>query len=317
VAASERVPLRIVLVAEEAAGIRVLRALDSLDHTVVAVLADDTGSEQQSVAGLARRLELPVRPPELVTSADLAEALRRDRIDLLLNVHSLQLVAPEVLAAPAVGSFNLHPGPLPRYAGLDVPSWAIYNRETRHGSSLHWLTGQIDGGPIAYSAEFDVEPEETAISLYLKCVRHGVPLVTTLVEAAANGGADAIPALEQDRAARRYFGRRPPHDGWLLWGLEAERLAALVRACDYGPFDSPWGRARTVVRDVELEVVRASPGPGPADAEPGTIGKRVEGGVLVAAANRWLLVESVVVAGRPLDPATALPRGERCSPIAP
>ena len=315
-AASERSPLRIVLVAEEAAGIRVLRALDSLEHTVVAVLADDAVSEQQSVAALARRLELPVQPPELVTSAGFADALRRESVDLLLNVHSLQLVAPEVLAAPAIGSFNLHPGPLPRYAGLDVPSWAIYNRETQHGSTLHWLTPQIDGGPVAYSVEFDVEPEETAISLYLKCVRHGVPLVTRLVEAAAHGGADAIPALEQDRGARRYFGRRPPHDRWLLWELEAERLAALVRACDYGPFDSPWGRARTVVGEVELEVLRATPGPEPAEAEPGTIGERVDGGVLVAAGDRWLLVEAVEVAGRPLDPATALPRGERCSPIA-
>ena len=308
--------LRIVLVAEEAAGIRVLRALDSLDHTVVAVLADDAVSEQQTVAELARRLELPVRPPGLVTSGGFAETLRRENVDLLLNVHSLQLVAPDVLAAPAIGSFNLHPGPLPRYAGLDVPSWAIYNRETKHGSTLHWLTPQIDGGPVAYSAEFDIEPEETAISLYLKCVRHGVPLVTTLVQAAANGGAEAIPALEQDREARRYFGRRPPHDRWLLWGLEAERLAALVRACDYGPFDSPWGRARTVAGGVEVDVLRATPGPEPAEAEPGTIGERVDDGVLVAAANRWLLVESVEVAGRLLDPATALPRGERCSPTA-
>jgi hypothetical protein len=35
----------------------------------------------------------------------------------------------------------------------------------------------------------------------------------------------------------------------------------------------------------------------------------------VAAANRWLLVEAVEVAGRRRDPAAALPHGERCSPI--
>ena len=314
--ASESASLRIVLVAEEAAGQRVLRALASLEHTVVAVLAEAAGPKEQSVAELARRLELPVRPPELVTSAAFADTLRRERIDLLLNVHSLQLVAAEVLAAPAIGSFNLHPGPLPAYAGLDVPSWAVYNRETRHGSTLHWLTPQVDGGPIAYSAEFELEPEETAISLYLKCVRHGLPLVSRLVDAAARGGRDAIPAHEQDRRARRYFSRIPPHDGWLPWGLEAERVAALVRACDYGPFVSPWGRARTLAGGIELEVMRATPRSEPADAEPGTIGERVDGGVLVAAADRWLLIEAVRVAGHMLDPASALPLGERCSPVA-
>ena len=193
------------------------------------------------MAALAQRLELPVRPPELVTSAGFADALRRESVDLLLNVHSLQLVAPEVLAAPAIGSFNLHPGPLPRYAGLDVPSWAVYNRETQLRLDPALADAEIDGGPVAYSVEFDVEPEETAISLYLKCVRHGVPLVTRLVEAAAHGGADAIPALEQDREARRYFGRRPPHDALVALGARGRAAGGARPSMRLRPVRLPLG----------------------------------------------------------------------------
>ena len=47
----------------------------------------------------------------------------------------------------------------------------------------------------------------------------------------------------------------------------------------------------------------------PAHEEPGTIGKSVDGGVLVAAADRWLLIEAVQVDGRRLDPAMVLPHG--------
>ena len=295
---------------------RVLRALASGAHTVVAVLAEQRPTEQESVSALAKRLGLPVWPPDLVRNPELADTLHRERIDVLVNVHSLQLVAAEVLAAPLIGSFNLHPGPLPRYAGLDTPSWAVYNRERRYGSTVHWMTSEVDGGPIAFSAEFGVDPLETAISLYLKCVRHGVPLVSKLVEVAASEGRAGIPAHPQDRDGRRYFRRIPPHERWLLWSLQAEHLAALVRACDYGPFDSPWGKARTLVGRHEVEVLSATTRSEAAHEEPGTIGKSVDGGVLVAAADRWLLIEAVQVDGRRLDPAMVLPHGERCSPVA-
>ena len=294
---------------------RVLRALAKTEQTIVAVLAESPVPEREGVAVAAQQLDLPVWSPELVTSTAFADTLRSERIDLLINVHSLRLVVPDVLAAPAIGSFNLHPGPLPTYAGLDAPSWAVYNGERRYGSTLHWMSPEVDAGPVAYSAGFDVDPLETAISLYLKCVRHGVPLVSELVEVAAREGGADIPAVPQDRGARRYFSRRPPHGRWLLWGLEAERVTALVRACDYGPFDSPWGRARTLVGEVEVEVLRASARPEPAHEEPGTIGEGLDSGVVVAAADRWVAIEAVQVEGRPLDPASVLTPGERCSPI--
>ncbi len=309
--------LRIVLSAEESAGLRVLRAIHSSEQTIVAVLAERADTGRESVATAAVRLGLPVLPPRLVEDPSFAETLSRERVDLLLNVHSLHLVAAQVLAAPAIGSFNLHPGPLPDYAGLDAPSWAVYNAEPSYGCTLHWMAAEVDAGPIAYSATFATDPLETAISLYLKCVRHGVPLVTELIGAAAAGGRAAIPALAQDRAKRRTFARLPPHGGWLPWELEAERLAALVRACDYGPFESPWGSARTSAGEVEVEVLRATVGPAHAGETPGTIGAHVDGGVLVAAADRWLLIEAVRVDGRMLEPAAVLRPGARCTPVEP
>ncbi len=309
-------PLNIVLAAEESAGARTLRAIHAAGHNIVAVMT----SAHESVGGplvsdLAHRLGRPVWRPELVRNPTFAHVLCRERVDLLLNVHSLHVIATEVAEAPSIGSFNLHPGPLPAYAGLDAPSWAVYHGERRYGSTLHWLTTEVDGGPIAYSTAFDVDPAETAISLYHKCVRHGIPLVSELVTAAATGGRAAIPATPQNSAERRYFRRAVPHDGWLLWSLEAHRLAALVRACDFGPFDSPWGSARTVAEGLELEVLRATATDEAATSEPGTIGAGSENGVLVAAADNWLLVEAVRVGDGRVDPRSVLREGTRCTPI--
>ena len=73
--------------------------------------------------------------------------MREQGVDLLLNVHSLYLIARRtVVAAPRIGSFNLHPGPLPEYAGLNTPSWAIYNGEREHGVTVHWMEPGVDTG---------------------------------------------------------------------------------------------------------------------------------------------------------------------------
>ena len=57
-------------------------------------------------------------------------------MDLILNVHSLHLIRKEILDLPRLGSFNFHPGPLPRYAGLNSVCWALYRGETKHGVTL-------------------------------------------------------------------------------------------------------------------------------------------------------------------------------------
>ncbi len=265
-----------------------------------------------TVAGAARQVGVPVWPAALVRDPKLAERLSDERIDLLLNVHSLYILDEQVLGAPRVGSFNLHPGPLPEYAGLNPPSWALYHGERRHAATLHWMASEIDAGPIAYEAPFDIGADDTALSVSMNCVRHGIPLLEKLL-AAAEHGTDAIPAVEQDLSRRRYFGREVPHDGSVPWSLPAQRVVDFVRACDYGPFPSPWGRPVARLDDREIAVTRASLGGRPSDAAPGTIGELVETGVTVAAADEWVVVERVQVGGRSVDAHDVLKPGARFS----
>ena len=82
----------------------------------------------------------------MVKDPALAESLRSEPVDLLLNVHSLYIVHQNVLAVPRSGAYNLHPAPLPRYAGLNSVSWAIYRGEKEHGVTFtKWKPG-IDTG---------------------------------------------------------------------------------------------------------------------------------------------------------------------------
>ena len=302
--------LTVLFAGEEAAGIGALRALARSGHRLVAVLAGGgTSAGTTTVAEVAADLGLPVWPAALVEGPALAERMREERVDLFLNVHSLFIVHPEVLAAPRIGSFNLHPGPLPAYAGLNAPSWAILNGERSHATTLHRMTSEVDAGPIAYESPFELLPTDTGLSVSAKCVRHGLPLLDRLLAEAA-GDAD-VPALPQERAARRVFGREVPYGGCMPWALPASRLADLVRACDYFPFRSPWGHPASSIGGRPVAVTKARRTHEPCAAEPGTVGAVREAGVMVATGDEWLLVQRLEVEGRFVDASSVLAPGQR------
>ena len=301
--------LRVVVVAEEAAGIQVLRGLLALPTPpeVVAVLtrSPEEGAGRQVVFESAQTLGLDVWPASSVTSPELATRLREAKVDLLVNVHSLFLIHPSVLAAPTIGSFNLHPGPLPEYAGLNVPSWAIYEGEPSHGVTLHWLDEGIDTGPIAWQERFPVEGDDTALAVSGRCVRLGVPLVLRLATVAADD-ARRIPREEQDLSLRRYFSAGPPADGRIDWAQPADAILRFVRAADYAPFDSPWGHPRAQLAGVSVGVAKAAATGVAATQRPGTVVELNDSGALVAASDELILVQRLWRDGRYLKPKELL-----------
>jgi methionyl-tRNA formyltransferase len=302
--------LRVLLVAEEAAGVQTLRMLAGSPHQVVAVMTCGVGSMAvgATVAGVASRLGYRLWPARRVKENGFAETVRREEVDLLLNVHALYVLPPEVVAAPRIGSFNLHPGPLPRYAGLHAPSWAIYHGERTHAVTVHWMEAGIDTGPIAYESELAIDEDDTGLTLSAKCVRAGLPLLHDLLEAAAK---QAVPRRPQPDGVRRYYGREVPHEGRLIWTESAARVVNFVRACDYVPFSSPWGYPRAYLAGRELLVLKAARTGERSDALAGTVGRQVGSEVLVAARDEWVRVRRVQAGTSPFPAADVLRQGER------
>jgi methionyl-tRNA formyltransferase len=301
--------MNVLLVAEEAAGIHVLRGLVDAGHAPRLVLSSGIGSPgAATVASAAAARGLPVLPAEAVREPAFAERVRTERIDLLLNVHSLHVIAPEVLEAPILGSFNLHPGPLPEWAGLNAPSWAIYHGAATFGCTVHWMTAEVDAGPVAYAAAFPLDDRETGLTLSLKCARRGVELVGRLVETAATDPA-ALPKQPQRAEGRRWFPRAAPHEGRVPWDLPASRVDAFVRASDFSPFRSPWGHPLTVCRGRELAIVKTSLTHEPAPEAAGVVARDAAGAAIVATADEWLRVDRVLEGDAPVDASEALAAG--------
>lgn len=61
--------------------------------------------------------------------------------------------------------FNIHPSLLPKFRGLDTHARALEAGEREHGATVHFVTPELDAGPIIIQARVPVEPTDSPESL--------------------------------------------------------------------------------------------------------------------------------------------------------
>lgn len=299
--------VRVLLVGGESAAVQCLKRLQSREDTQVAAVAPAAGPGNPLLKA-AIAAGLPVWPIASITGTDAATSIRADRIDVLLNVHSLHLLPSATLQSPRIGAFNLHPGPLPEYAGLNPVSWAIFRGERTHGVTVHAMTDRTDAGPIAFERRFPIASDDTALTLSAKCVKAGVELLDELIATVASG--QPVPAREQDLSQRRYFPAGAPDDARIDWRWHSDRIANLVRACTYAPFPSPWGQAWTTSDGARVEVltVRLLGGE---TGTPGTVLAYDGDSAVIAAGTGAVTVDRIRIDGGQLSPHAVFRLGAR------
>ncbi len=184
---SSRRPLRLLVCAEEAAGVQLLRGLGQLPGSqIVAVLTHlDAAPETVTVASVARAMELQLLRSELVRRHVSPSGSETARSISFSTSTRCTLRMPRS-CAPQSSAASTSTRPLPRYAGLSAPSWAIFHGEERHGVTVHWMDPEIDTGPIAYESLFDLKEADTGLTVSTRCVRLGLPLVLRLLEVAGS-----------------------------------------------------------------------------------------------------------------------------------
>ena len=60
---------------------------------------------------------------------------------------------------------NIHPSLLPKFPGLTTHRQALVAGESKHGATVHFVTAELDHGPIVTQAEVPVLPTDTEDSL--------------------------------------------------------------------------------------------------------------------------------------------------------
>jgi methionyl-tRNA formyltransferase len=289
--------MNIALIAERSAGVMALRTILASDHRLVAVYTSpDAGRSSGSVWAEATRVGIGPTSAQNLTLARAADQLRGFAVDVIINVHSVVLLSQDVREAAIVGAFNLHPGPLPRYAGLNTASWAIYRGESEFGVTLHRMTERIDAGPIVDQTSFPVMANDTGLTLSGRCWNRGMLLLERFLKRLSQAPQE-IRSQPQDLSQRQYFGREIPQSGQIDWKLPAQKVHDFVRASNYFPYRSPWGIPRASLKDHEVGIVQTALTHEACSASAGNV-VLTDSDVRAACADEWLIVESVAIKGK-------------------
>jgi methionyl-tRNA formyltransferase len=96
--------------------------------------------------------------------------------DWIFNINCYQYLRPIVLSKAKCGVINFHNGPLPRYGGVNIPTWVILNGEQQHGVTWHLVNEAIDAGDILEQSTFELSSKVTAAQLMVKCIQEGIRL---------------------------------------------------------------------------------------------------------------------------------------------
>ena len=188
--------------------------------------------------------------------------------DWLLSIANTDVIPDSILSLARHGGVNFHDGPLPRYAGLNAPVWALLNGETTHGITWHVIEGGIDEGAVVASKMFDVAPGDTALTLNAKCFSAAIECFDEVILALDAGLPSVAP---QDLSQRTYFGLndRPDGGGLIDFSGTADDIVRLVQALDHGTYRNPLSAPKIVVGNQTILVGKAAASS--ASGTPGTV----------------------------------------------
>jgi natural product biosynthesis luciferase-like monooxygenase protein len=222
--------------------------------------------------------------------ADLLAADGPRGFGYLFCITHLEVVAPEVLALPTRAAINFHDGPLPEYAGLNTPVWALLNGEHTHGITWHLMTSQVDRGDILAQRRFDLAPNESALTLNTRCFEAGIESFEQVVRGLADD--TLVPRAQAAPPQHLYRRRDRPHA--VIDGTQrAADAARTVRALDFGTYANPVASAKLLTPRGTLLVAAAEATGQRSARAPGSIVSVAADGITVATIDEDLRITAL------------------------
>lgn len=131
-------------------------------------------SDQPSAEGLqaAAAMNIATRVLEPREFADrpsydraLVQLLEQYQPKLIVLAGFMRILTPHFIGAFVGRILNVHPSLLPKYRGLHTHRRALEAGEALHGVSVHFVTEELDGGPVVLQADVTVLPGDTEEAL--------------------------------------------------------------------------------------------------------------------------------------------------------
>ncbi len=146
----------------------------------------DAGALRLAEAANIPTLALDPRgyPDRRAFDLELLDRIAASGAELLVLAGFMRVIDGEALRPWTGRIINIHPSLLPKYRGLHTHRRALEAGDREHGASVHFVTAELDGGPVIAQAHLVIEPgddEERLAQRLLPLEHRLLPAVLTLL----------------------------------------------------------------------------------------------------------------------------------------
>lgn len=157
---------------------------------VRAVLSDKSAAGALDVARDASVDAIALSPRDFATRADFDRAMfacaARYSPHLTVLAGYLRIIDPALIEGWRGRVVNIHPSLLPKYPGLHTHRRVLDAGDATHGASVHYVTAELDGGPVIAQAALAVRAGDTSESLARRLLPLEHRLLVASVDAIAS-----------------------------------------------------------------------------------------------------------------------------------
>ncbi|MFI8608054.1 phosphoribosylglycinamide formyltransferase [Pseudomonas sp. NPDC077649] len=133
---------------------------------VISNRADAYGLRRAQAAGIATAvLDHKQFDGREAFDAALIQAIDAHQPELVVLAGFMRILTPGFVQHYAGRLLNIHPSLLPKHKGLHTHQRALEAGDTEHGCSVHFVTEELDGGPLVVQAVLPVAADDSADSL--------------------------------------------------------------------------------------------------------------------------------------------------------
>lgn len=166
---AERAPLAVVVLVSGSGSN--LQALIDAQTQGLPIRIQAVVSNEANAFGLDRARKHGI-PAEVLSHRDfedrsaydaaLESLIDRYAPELVVLAGFMRILTPEFVRHYQGRMLNIHPSLLPKLRGLQTHRRALEAREAEHGASVHFVTPELDGGPVVIQARVPVLPGDDA-----------------------------------------------------------------------------------------------------------------------------------------------------------
>src|SRR5712671_1557195 len=162
----------VVLISGRGSNMQALLEAELPVSAVISNRADAKGLAIAASHGVATRVvEHRKFPSREAFDAVLAEEIDRFEPRLVALAGFMRVLTPAFVERYAGRLLNIHPSLLPAFPGLDTHARALAAGAKVHGCTVHFVTADLDHGPVVIQAEVPVRKDDNAETLAARVLR--------------------------------------------------------------------------------------------------------------------------------------------------